>query len=415
MTPGAPAQLLTTRFALITASGLAYFTGWTMLYPILPRFVADELGGGGLAVGTSIGIFGVSAALLRPLVGRWGDRNGRRVLTVGGMAVVAASLLGYLLVDSVAEAIALRLVFGAGEAAAFVGLATAVQDLAPPERRGEAASYFSVASFGGVAAGPPLGQWLFDRAGGGPAGFDRVWVGAAAMVLVGLVFGLAVPGRSGRPEPPSTGADPLAARSTAIAEAVPGGRARLARFVHPASLRPGLALCLALGGYSGFVSFVALFMSERGLGNPGVIFTMYAVIIVAFRLVFAKAPDRYGARLVSSISCALLGAGLLLIAALGNRPGLYIGVVLFGAGMAVNFPAMLAVVVNLAGPDQRTFAVASLSAFFDVGFALGAPVVGLVVKAGGVRSGLAVGGLMAWSALIVLRGIAPRPQPALIG
>ncbi|MCC6436416.1 MAG: hypothetical protein IT196_15375, partial [Acidimicrobiales bacterium] len=44
-------RLLTVRFALIVLSSGTYFSGWAMLYPVLPRFVRDELGGNGVAVG----------------------------------------------------------------------------------------------------------------------------------------------------------------------------------------------------------------------------------------------------------------------------------------------------------------------------------------------------------------------------
>lgn len=87
-------RLLTPRFGVITASALAYLVGWTMLYPVLPKFVESELGGNGLSVGLAVGSFGVTAALLRPAVGSYGDRYGRRPLVVAGMAVVAVSLLG---------------------------------------------------------------------------------------------------------------------------------------------------------------------------------------------------------------------------------------------------------------------------------------------------------------------------------
>ncbi len=157
MSGGPTGRLVTWRFLVITVAGLAYFTGWTVLYPILPRFVEDELGGGGAAVGLAVGSFGITAGLLRPVAGRLGDRYGRRVLVVGGMLMVSVSLLGYLVATSIAAVIVLRLAFGAGEAFAFVGLATAVQDLATDDRRGEAANYFSFAVYGGVGAGPPIG------------------------------------------------------------------------------------------------------------------------------------------------------------------------------------------------------------------------------------------------------------------
>jgi MFS family permease len=412
---GAPARMITPRFALITASGLAYFVGWTMLYPVLPRFVREELGGNGLAVGLAVGSFGLSAALLRPMVGRFGDRRGRRPLVVVGMAIVAASLLGYLVTGDVATAVVLRLAFGAGEAAAFVGLATAIQDMAPAARRGEAASYFSVATYGGVAIGPPLGQFIFDH-----GGYDRVWLVASATVLVGLVFGLAVPGDP----PPARVAGPAADADLEVAadgappaprEAPDDGRLADAvdqverpprrPFLHPASLRPGIAVAAALVGYSGFVSFVSIYMEDQGLGNPGVVFSTYAVLIVAFRILAAKVPDRYGAVRVSSLSVVCLAGGLLVVAAWPTLTGLLVGVVFFAFGMALNFPALLALVVGQASDEDRTWAVASFSVFFDIGFGAGGPIVGAIVALTSVRAGFVGGAMVTLASLLFLRSV----------
>ncbi len=329
--PAAQSRLLTWRFLVVTAAGLAYFSGWTILYPVLPRFVEAELGGTGASVGTAVGSFGVTAALLRPVAGRLGDRYGRRVLVVGGMIVVALSLV----VDSLLAVVALRLLFGAGEAFAFVGLATAIQDMATDDRRGEAANYFSIAVYGGVAAGPPMGEWLFDG-----SNYDRVWVVAAGLVAVGIVLGLATP------------SEPAPAPSTQ-----PG-------WIHPEAILPGLALTGGLFGYAGFVSFVAVYADSIGMDGAGWVFTTYAVLIMAARLLAARVSDRFGALRVSALSLVGIGLGLLI--------------------------------------------VASFSMFFDLAFALGAVIIGAAVALANERAGFAVGGLFALAGLLPLRSAARR-------
>lgn len=90
-----PARLLSPTFAFVVLSGLGYFTSVGMLLPVIPRYVEDRLGGGGVEVGVAVGAFAVSAALLRPFAGRWGDRVGRRPLAVVGALVAACSVLCY--------------------------------------------------------------------------------------------------------------------------------------------------------------------------------------------------------------------------------------------------------------------------------------------------------------------------------
>ena len=116
--------------------------------------------------GWPVGAFAVSAAALRPAVGRIGDARGRQVLVLGG-ASIAGDLDVRLRPRRRASrcSSAMRLLTGVGEAAMFVGAATAVQDLAPASRRGEAASYFSVAVYGGLAIGPILGETGCARTG----------------------------------------------------------------------------------------------------------------------------------------------------------------------------------------------------------------------------------------------------------
>src|SRR5215218_8759073 len=98
----ARSRLMTLPFALITLTTLAYFTALGALLPTFPKYVEDELHGGGVVVGVAVGIFSISAAVLRPWAGRLGDRRGRRLLVVGGSLLVAVSVAGYALVDNVA-------------------------------------------------------------------------------------------------------------------------------------------------------------------------------------------------------------------------------------------------------------------------------------------------------------------------
>ena len=366
-------RLVTLRFVIITLSGLAYFVGFTALYPVLPRFVED-LGGASWTVGLAVGSFGVTAGLLRPMVGRLGDHYGRRVLVVGGMAVAAVSLAGHLVVDSVVAVIALRLLFGVGEAAAFVGLATAIQDMAPTERRAEAASYFSASVYGGIAVGPLFGDLLLTR-----YGYDLIWITLTAVVLFGAVLGLAVPS-------PTPAFKPV--------ERAEPDRTRRRAFVHPEAVWPGLALGAAMVGYAGFVSFITLLIDKRGVGDAGVAFSIYAVLTLTVRVIGGKIGDRVGELRTGAVSLVLIAIGLFVIAGWGSTVGLHLGIVGLAGGMALNFPALMALVTRRADEADRAHAIASFVMFFDIGFGIGALAIGAVVGLSDEPTGLAFGALI---------------------
>lgn len=368
------------RFVLVVVVGFAYFLGIGVLAPVLPRYVEDVLDGGGTQVGLAVGAFAVSAALLRPWVGRVGDDRGRRILIVGGGLTAAVSIAGYGLPGGLAVLLLLRLVTGAGEAAMFVGAATSAQDLAPPERRGQAASFFSISVYGGLGVGPPLGEWLYRAHGPGSA-----WAVAAASCLVAAVLALAMPAHV-----PPDEAPPPRQR---------GWRAAL----HPAGLRPGVILALGACGFAGFSSFVPLYVDEIGLDDAGPAFVEYAAIVLVIRILGSRLPDALGTRRGPLAALALQATGLVLMGAWGTVAGLYTGTAVFALGVSLLYPSLFPAVVDAARPEERSQAIATFTLFFDLSQGLGAPFLGTVVAVAGERSAFVAAGLLSALAFVLHR------------
>jgi MFS family permease len=389
------ARLVTPTFALITAAALGYFTALGTLLPVLPRYVEDTLGGDGTAIGLAVGAFAVSAALVRPLVGRLGDRLGRRPLAVVGGAVAALSIAGYGLVESLPVLVAFRLLTGLGEAAFFVGVATAVQDLSPDDRRGEAASFFSIAIYGGLAVGPFVGEWLYRD--GGPG---RVWAASAVLAGIGAATSLLIPGELGRVAP-----DDL----------VEGGPRR--RLLHPAAVLPGSVLLLGLVGLAAYTSFLSVHLDDLGIDDAGPYFLLYGAAVLVVRILGARLPDRLGAVRTTTLSLVGAAAGLLLIAAVSSPAAIYAGTFVFSLGMSLLFPALFGLAVNRAPAAERSHAVGTFSLFFDLSQGLGAPLLGLAVDGFGTdRAAFVAGAAVALGGLVLARTRLPRsaadPLPA---
>lgn len=372
-------RLVSAPFALVTGAALAYFIAIGTLTPVLPLYVEGPLGGGDVAVGVSVGSFSFAAALLRPWIGRIGDRRGRRVLVIGGALVVGASVAGYGLATSLPLLIALRLLTGIGEAALFVGAATAIQDLAPDSRRGEAASYFSVAIYGGLALGPALGEWVL-----GEDRFTSVWALAVASCVVAAVL----------------------AWWTPIGEVEVGAPADRP-LLHPAALVPGSVLGLSLIGFAGFSTFVPLYVGEIGLDGSSQVFALYAGVVLAVRIFGARIPDAVGPVRTASTALVSLAAGLAVMAVWQAPLGLYAGTIVFAGGSSLLFPALNVLVIDAAPATERSSAVATFSIFFDLSQGVGALALGVVVAVGGEPAAFAVGAVLCIVALAVLRQRAP--------
>ncbi|MGQ0617429.1 MAG: MFS transporter [Acidimicrobiia bacterium] len=390
-------RLLTGAFAVITAAAGAYFIGLGMVAPVLPRYVEDRLGGGGVAVGFAIGAFAVSAALLRPAVGRIGDERGRRVLVVGGTLIVAAATLGYQLGSSLAVLVLMRLIAGVGEAAVFVGAATAAQDLAPPGRRGEATSYFSVAVFGGLGIGPTLGETLRTS-----WGYGAVWSGSALACVAAAALAWKMAPAPARPGP--TG--PLRWRRP------PAGCGPQVPLLHPAALRPGVVLALSTTGFAGFLTFVPLYVDDLGLDSSGPAFALLAVVVLAVRLAFARLPDQLGPARGGAIALSLQAAGFASMAAIPSVAGFYGAVLVYALGVSLLYPALFPLVVDRAPEEERSQAVATYTLFFDVSQGLGAFVLGVVVALGTERWAFVAAAFLDLVAMAALRRTHALPAPA---
>ena len=343
--------LLTPRFVALVSGVTLYFLGLNMTLSVLPLFVEGDLGGTDAQVGIAVSSFGLAAACIRPIIGPLGDRHGRQRLIVSGAIVAGLATVATATATSLGMVIAFRALAGLGEAAVFVGAASAAQDLATDDRRGEAASYFSLAIYSSLFLGPPLGEWISET-----FGTDTAWVLAGGLAVVAASTGIVAPGAPAEPPPK------------------PERRVLL----HRAALRPGAVLFLGLLGYTGFLAFAALHAEEVGIANTGTVFTVFALVIIFLRIFAAKLPDQLGPIRTSRISLSCGAIGLAVLAVWTEPVGVYVGAAILAVAQSFLFPALFALVVDDAPNAERSHAISTLSMFFDLAFGLGGPVIGLV-------------------------------------
>jgi len=373
------------RDLLITCStGFFQLLGFGLTMPLLSRFVENELGGGGVAVGITFASFSVSAILLRPWLGAIGDRHGRRVLILMGGLLVGLGTATHVFAGSVAILVVGRLIVGAGQAAFFVGAATLVVDLAPADRRGEATSYFSVAVYLGAGLGPLAGETMLTAYGFGPA----FLLGAAFAVISGAIALLLperVPLSDERPvriDTPARGAPPALYR-----QAIP----------------PGVAMFLGLVSFTAFSGFLPLRAEELSIDNIAVFFLVQAAVVIAIRLAAASLPDRLGTVKAGTLALGAGALGMLLMGVAGSMVMLIVATVVWGAGVSLLYPAMLIAAIDDVPENERSSAIGTFTLFFDLAGGLGGLVLGLAKAGGGNQAPFFVAAISAFVGLLVLR------------
>lgn len=376
-------RLLTSAFALLFGATTAVFLTFGVLVLSLPLYVRDELGRSDLAVGLAMGAASVGSILAGPPAGRLADRSGRRLVMAVGAAAMSAGYLALALEPSLAAIVPIRAVAGAAEAAFVVAAWTVAADLAPEGRTGEAVSLATAGAYVGLAAGPVIGDFVVSS-----LGYPLVWT-LAAMVATGAgVAALVLPEtRREHDEEPSRGWLPPRA-----------------------ALLPGLVILLALLGFGGFNAFAALHAREVGLERPGLVFAVFAGIVVAVRVLGRTLPDRLGARVAASVACSAIVCGLLVLAAWHTVPGLLVGTAVFAGGQALAYPAVALLAAARAPASEQSATFGAVIAFVDVALLSGALILGIAAETAGYGAVFLAGAVSATVGLALVIRITTRTQ-----
>jgi len=151
-------------FIVLFFSIFSSMLGVGIIVPLLPIY-AESLGASGLWIGVIFSGFSISRSIFMPIVGRWSDKSGRKIFIAIGLFIYGISSLGYILSDSVAKLMVVRLVHGFS-AAMIIPIAFAyIGEISPKDAEGEYMGTFSVSLFAGLGLGPMLGGLLKDQFG----------------------------------------------------------------------------------------------------------------------------------------------------------------------------------------------------------------------------------------------------------
>jgi len=253
-------------------------------------------------------------------------------------------------------------------------------DLVGPERRGAAMGLNEAAGYGAVAATALATGYLASTYGLRPEPF---YLGIAyAAVGLGLSTllvretrdhaRLEAAGSTVDTPPPGTQGSVLAhisLREPALSSACQAGLVN--------NLNDGLAWGL----------FPVLFAaSGLSLARIGVLTALYPAVWGAGQLVTGAWSDRIGRKWLIVSGMLTQAAALGVIAAAHTFPVWAGAAVLLGAGTALVYPTLLAVIGDVAHPAWRARAVGTYRLWRDGGFAVGALLAGVIADLFGVRA-----------------------------
>ncbi|UGT53336.1 MFS transporter [Nocardia asteroides] len=355
---------------------------------VLPLLAESEFGLTGYTfIFTYVAAFGITKATANYFAGTFSDRYGRKpVLLVGWLFALPVPLM-LIAAPNWGWVVAANVLLGINQGLTWSTTVVMKIDLVGPDRRGLAMGLNEAAGYGAVALSSLLAGYLAEHFGLRPAPF---LLGLAYTALALALCGFFV--RETR--------DYARLEATRHAPRADGLHDHLHADLTDRQIVVATSLtepALSSASHAGLVNnlnfglswglFPLLFATaDLSVGQIGLLFALYPGVWGAGQLATGALSDRWGRKHLITGGMSLQAGALAVIAASHGFAGWAVGAVLLGAGTAMVYPTLLAVIGDVAHPLWRGRAVGVYRVWRDLGYAVGAVLGGIVADLLGLHA-----------------------------
>lgn len=346
-------KLWTRHFLTAFLISLSVMLGHYTLITSLPAFLTS-IGGSAADAGLLSGVFTIASLISRPFLGKMVDHRGRRVVLVSGAVVILLATAIYPFLAIVPLLVILRIFHGCGHSAFTTALNTAVADIVPRSRLSEGLAYIGIAGTIATAFGPFISLGLAARS---------FTVFFTVLALLGL-FSLGGAGLMNYEKD-------LPARS---------GSSVKGKLFEKSALPVAIVFLLMALPLDAMMIFIANYGAERGFQQIGLFYPVHALAMVLSRVLLGRLVDRSGPNRIMLLAM-LLGVFSLAFLAFAQTDGpMLIAAFIFGIPMGISTTILQAILVRTSPKESLGAANATMMAFSDIGFGLGAIIMGYLIE-----------------------------------
>ncbi len=365
---------------------------------ILPAIAEEEFFlAARTAVLSFIVVFGITKAITNYLAGRFSDRWGRKGVLVVGWLVAPPVPFLLMWAPTWSWVLFANFLLGASQGLTWSTTVIMKMDLAGPKRRGLAMGLNEFAGYFAVAAAALATGYVASNWGLRPQPF---YLGVGF-----IAFGLAMSVLLVRETRHHADHEASIHRGPTQEQLSQGEIFRRTSFTDPnlsSVSQAGMVNNLNDGMAWGlFPLFFA--MGGLNLKQIGWLAAIYPAVWGIGQLYTGGLSDRIGRKGLIVWGMWLQAAGIALIAISEGFPGFASGAALLGAGTAMVYPTLLAVIGDVTHPAWRASSVGVYRLWRDLGYAVGAVLAGVVADLLGIRAAMwSIAALTFASGLLVL-------------
>lgn len=348
--------LWTPAFILICLANFLTFFAFYLLLPVLPAYLLDEFHASRSVSGAVLGVYTLSALLIRPVSGYVVDTVARKPLHAAGLLVFVAMFAGYPVAGTLMVFTLLRAFHGMAFGMVTTSGSTLAIDVIPASRRGEGIAFFGVTASFAMAFGPMSGLFAMKNYSYHAAFILSLVAGILSWILVLFI--------QTKPHQP-----------------MPHRTLSLDRFFLLKGAHGSVSLLLSAFLYGVLLFYVVLFAREVGLETEaGYFFLLLALGVGLSRLGSGKLIDKgFGVELIVA-GKLLLFISTAVFALWPTHWVFNIGSVLIGLGCGVIGPCYQSLFVDLAAHNQRGTANSTFYTAWDLGIGSGVLIGGIAAQ-----------------------------------
>lgn len=344
---------------------------------------------------TYVAAFGITKAIANYFAGTLSDKYGRKpVLLIGWLFAVPVPLM-LIFAPDWGWVVAANVLLGINQGLTWSTTVVMKIDLVGPAKRGLAMGLNEAAGYGAVAVTSLIAGYLAEQYGLRPAPF---LLGLAYTALALLLSGVFVRETRGHAQLEAAQHRP---RGDGIHDHLHANLTNRQVAVQTSVKEPALSAASQAGlvnnlnfGLSWGLFPLLFATADLSVSQVSVVFALYPGVWGAGQLVTGALSDRIGRKHLITAGMALQAAALMLIASGDGFTHWAFGTALLGAGTAMVYPTLLAVVGDVAHPAWRGRAVGVYRVWRDLGYAAGAVLGGVVADALGLSAAV-------WAAALV--------------
>lgn len=321
---------------------------FNMIIPELPNYLT-ALGGADYK-GLIISLFAITAAISRPFSGKLADLVGRKPVMIFGAAASAICGALYPFVAGLAGFFILRLLHGLSTGFKPTGTTAYLADIVSSKNRGEALGILGMSGSMGMAAGPAIGSWIAIH-------FDLNTMFAVssftAFLSIVIIIGMEESVKTTRFQP----------------KMLKIGFGDIFDFT---VLAPSIVMLLTVFSFGMALTIIPDFSTFHSIENKGLFFTIMLATSIITRVFSGRASDRLGRVKLLKIGVLTLALATFIIGFSNSALVFMIGGAVYGISTGINSPTIFAWTVDLASPEKRGRAMATMYIALEIGILLGA-------------------------------------------